>query len=85
MTFTTASTAPEAGNFRENRLLQALFAGYLVVWIVLALSPPLDRQDWLMENLLAVTWVLVLIITYHRFPFSDLSYVLITLFNVSST
>jgi putative membrane protein len=79
MTFTTASTAPKAGNFRENRLLQALVAGYLVVWIVLALSP-IDRQDWLLGNLLAVTWVLVLTTTYRRFPFSDLSYVLITLF-----
>ena len=81
MTFTTASTASVRPNFRGNRLLQALVALYLVVWIALAVSP-VDRQDWLLENLLAVTVVLALVASYRRFPFSDLSYVFLTAFMI---
>jgi len=81
MTFTTASTASVQPNFSRNRLLQALVALYLVVWIVLAVSP-VDRQDWMLENLLAVTVVMVLVATYRRFPFSDLSYVFLTAFMI---
>ena len=81
MTFTTASTASVRPNFRRNRVLQGLVAFYLVVWIVLAISP-VDRQDWLLENLLAVTVVVVLVATYRRFPLSDLSYVFLTAFMI---
>jgi putative membrane protein len=81
MRFTTESTATPQVNFRRNRLLQALLALYLAVWIVLAISP-VDRQDWLLENLLAVTVVVVIVAMYRRFSFSDLSYVLITAFLV---
>ena len=81
MTFTTASAASVRPNFSRNRLLQALVALYLVVWIVLAVSP-VDRQDWMLENLLAVTVVIVLVATYRRFPFSDLSYVFLTAFMI---
>ncbi|MGZ8923115.1 MAG: DUF2238 domain-containing protein [Methylosarcina sp.] len=58
-----------------------LLVGYMVVWIVLAISP-VDRQDWLLESFPAVIVALVLIVTYRQFPFSDLSYGLITLFMV---
>jgi putative membrane protein len=81
MTFTTASTASLQPNFRRNRPLQALVTLYLVVWIALAISP-VDRQDWLLENLLAVTVVTVLVATYRRFPFSNLSYVFLTAFMI---
>src|SRR5918996_1231959 len=37
-------------------------------------------MDWLLENLLAVTLVIVLMTTYRTFAFSDLSYVLIAVF-----
>ena len=52
MTFTTQSTAPEPGpSLRRNRLFQVLLGGYLILWIVLAISP-VDRRDWLLENIL---------------------------------
>jgi putative membrane protein len=52
---------------------------YGLLWTVLAIAP-LDRQDWLIENLLALIAVTALITTYRRFPFSTPSYLLITAF-----
>lgn len=65
--------------FRHNTPLQWLIAGYAALWIGLALSP-LDRSDWLLENLLALLLALVLVVTYRWFQFSDLSYGLIVAF-----
>jgi putative membrane protein len=79
MKVTTASTAPDKDDFLGNRLLQGLVAWYATVWVVLAISP-VDRSDWLLENILAVALVLALVVTYRRFPFSQFSYILITIF-----
>lgn len=66
MTFTTQSTAPEPGpSLGQNRLFQALLGAYLLLWIVLAISP-VDRKDWLLENMLAMVSVTLLIVTYRR-------------------
>lgn len=59
-----------------NGLLIAAFSSYLLLWIGLAIRP-LDRSDWLLENLLVVVAAAVLIPTYRRFQFSNLSYILI--------
>lgn len=66
-------------SFRANRLHQALLSWYVLLWIVLAIAP-VDRKDWLLENLLAFAFVGVLAATYRTLPLSDLSYVLITIF-----
>lgn len=65
--------------FRKNNLLHWLIAGYAAIWTWLAVAP-LDRHDWLLENLLALLLALVLVTTYRWFPFSDLSYGLIAAF-----
>lgn len=75
----TTSTMRIRANFRQNRLLQGLAAWYAAFWIVTALQP-LDRHDWVLENLLAVALVALLLATYRIFPLSDLAYVLITAF-----
>jgi putative membrane protein len=54
-------------------------AWYALVWVVTAIHP-LDRHDWMLENILVVAALALLIGTYRRFPLSDLSYLLITLF-----
>ena len=56
-----------------------LLAAYLLLWGWLAIAP-IDRQDWFLENLLAVTLVAILVLTHRRFQFSNLSYVFIALF-----
>jgi putative membrane protein len=78
MRFTTATMRVRA-DFRENRLQQVLLVSYLAVWSIMAIGP-LHPDDWLLENLLVFIFVPTLIITYKRFPLSDLSYVLLTVF-----
>lgn len=67
--------------FDRNRLLQALFVGYLLFWILTSFKP-LSRIGWLLENLLVFVFVAVLAATYRRFRLSDLSYLLIAIFLV---
>lgn len=76
---TTVPSAQTRGNFRHNHLLQGLLGWYILIWGVLAISP-VDRRDWFLENILALLLVGILLATYRIFPFSDRSYVLITLF-----
>ena len=78
MRISTATTHIET-NFRQSRLLQTLILWYLTVWVITAINP-LDRKDWVLENVLAVSLVAGLVLTYRHFPLSDLSYLLITLF-----
>jgi len=63
----------------RTKLLSGLLIWYGLLWTVLAISPH-DRQDWLLENLLALAAVGTLLLTYRRFQFSTLSYLLITAF-----
>ncbi|MCC2642543.1 MAG: yjdF [Nitrospira sp.] len=65
--------------FSGNRRLHWLIAGYAALWAGLAVAP-LDRSDWLLENILAILLGLVLATTYRWFQFSDLSYALIVAF-----
>jgi putative membrane protein len=80
MTLTTAATAAHEPSV-PPRLHPLLLAVYVIVWTVLAVSP-VDRKDWLLENLLAVSTASVLVLTYRRFAFSDVSYILITIFMI---
>jgi putative membrane protein len=75
----STSTTHKRNRFRDHRLLQLLVAAYAVVWIVTAIAP-LDRKDWLLENLLVVALVAIMVGTYRAFPLSDLSYLLVTAF-----
>ena len=75
---TTATERVRVG-FRRNRLLQGLVLGYAAFWIWMAIAP-VSRADWLLENILVFVTVPVLVLTYRRFPLSDLSYVLIVAF-----
>lgn len=65
--------------FRERRLLQTLCICYGIIWFCAAIHP-LMPKDWLLENLLVFVSVPLLVLTYHRLPFSDAFYVLVFLF-----
>lgn len=58
-----------------------LLALLLVLGILLGIAPN-HRQDWLLENALAVAGVAVLVLSARRFPLSRLSYALIFVFLV---
>jgi len=75
----STSTSHIRHGFTKNRLLQGLAAWYALVWVVTAVRP-LDRSDWVLENLLVFAMVAVLVGTYRMFPLSDLSYLIITVF-----
>lgn len=65
---------------RSNRLFsELLLLWYGLLWTWLAIAP-VNRRDWLLENLLALALVILLVLTYRRFQFSGLSYCLITCF-----
>lgn len=49
------------------------------VWL-LAAWRPVDRFDWALENLLVFVYGVILAATYRRFSFSNLSYLLFTVF-----
>lgn len=65
--------------FRKNYLLQGLIAWLLVLWVITAIEP-FNRRDWLLENLLVFIYAALLIATYRRFTFSNLSYMLFGVF-----
>jgi len=62
-----------------NVLAPALLAVLLVAWIVLAFEP-VDRQTWILENVLLVLFVGALAFSYRRFRFSRGAYVLMFVF-----
>ena len=67
MTITNKSVAP------------ALLSVYLLLFIVLAINP-YDRATWWAENLPVLIAVGLLIVSYPRFQFSNVSYALMALF-----
>lgn len=75
----STSTSRIRAGFTRNRLLQALALWYVGLWIVTAIHP-LDPKDWLLENVLAVSFVAILVLAYRFIPLSDLAYLLIVAF-----
>ncbi len=64
---------------RNSHLASALLLCYGLLWIWLAIAP-VNRRDWLLENLLAFAFVVLLVLTYRRYQFSGVSYGLIACF-----
>jgi len=65
--------------FRQNRFLQGMVLWLLVLWVAMAIGP-FDRSDWLLENVLVFIYGALLIVTYRKFRFSNLSYGLFGIF-----
>ncbi len=65
--------------FRSNRLLQLLVAWLIFLWVITAINP-LYPRDWFLENLLVFVYAILLTFTYRRYPFSNLSYALFSVF-----
>lgn len=61
--------------FRSNRTLQGLVLWLALLWVITAIDP-FNRRDWLLENLLVFIYAALLIVTYRRFAFTNLSYLL---------
>ena len=63
----------------STHLPAGLLLCYGLLWTWLAIAP-VNRRDWLLENLLAFALVVLLTLTYRRFQLSALSYCLMTFF-----
>lgn len=78
MVFSTASS-PAREPFRSNRLLQVCAMLFTGIWISTLVGTS-NLTNWFTENTLTVIFLLILFFTYKKFRFSDLSYVLITVY-----
>ena len=67
-------------NIKEN-CPKILFVIYLVIWIWAAIEPRY-RGVWIDENIMPVLFIIILIVSYRWFKFSNSSYSLIFVFMV---
>lgn len=63
----------------KNLVMVGLLLWYIGFFLIMGLGP-LDPQSWAFSNILPLLFVGVLTISYRQLPFSNASYVLITLF-----
>ncbi len=60
-----------------NYVPQALFILYLIHFTILAINP-YDRGVWVAENIPMVLIVSILVLTFHKFRFSNTAYILMS-------
>ena len=65
--------------FSQNRILQLFLLLFTVIWIS-TLAGTSDINNWLLENALVFAFLPLLVYTYRRYQFSDLSYLLICVY-----
>ena len=63
----------------HNKYLAILSLIFGVEFFLLAISPH-DRADWALENVLALIFIIVIGLSYKKFPLSRISYTLIFFF-----
>ena len=78
MTFTVA-ISKERTPFNKNPWLWVFLIFFVSVWISTLIGTN-DINNWLLENTLTVIFFLLLILTYKKYQFSDLTYLLITVY-----
>lgn len=65
--------------FKETKTLYALILWIGGFWVIMAINP-LDRHDWMLENILVVVFALLISLSYAYIKLSNRSYFLIILF-----
>lgn len=74
MNFTTASSKGRE-RFRDSILLKLYLLIFFICWAFTFINTP-NRVNWFTENTLTIIFITLLITTYRKFHFSDLSYTL---------
>ena len=69
---------------KSDRLPVILLVIFAIFWLVIAISP-YDRFTWIIENILSVLFVLLLIVTYEKFRFSNITYLFLFSFLILHT
>jgi len=75
----TLAISPVKTPFGSNRWLQAFILIFTVVWIS-TLVGTTDINNWILENLLVVFFLIFLSYTFRKYQFSDLSYLLVCIY-----
>jgi putative membrane protein len=78
MQFTNAISADRNG-VSKNRWIQIFLVVFFGVWISTLIGTT-DMSNWILENFLTIIFVVFLSVTYRRYQFSDLSYLLICVY-----
>jgi putative membrane protein len=78
MQFTNAISADRNG-VSKNRWIQILLVVFFGIWISTLIGTT-DMSNWILENFLTILFVTFLAVTYRRYQFSDLSYLLICIY-----
>jgi putative membrane protein len=65
--------------FKKNRLMQICLVVFLVIWGITLVYTP-DIKNWCLENTLVILFGGFLFFFYRKYQFSDLSYLLITIY-----
>src|SRR5687767_2304785 len=68
--------SPVRAASRYPLVLLGIFIAYAAAWAY----RPVDVKDWALENALAALFVVALVLSYRRFPLSNVSYTLIFVF-----
>lgn len=74
MAYSTALSA-ERRIFSKNYLLKFFLIVFFVCWAVTYFNTT-NRTNWVTENVLTIIFICLLVFTYKKFKFSDLSYTL---------
>jgi putative membrane protein len=75
----TLAISPNRTPFKQNRWLWIFLSSFTAIWISTLVGTN-DLNNWLLENTLTVIFFLFLIVSYKKYQFSDLSYLLITIY-----
>lgn len=78
MNFTLA-ISKERNPFKTNPWLWVFTIFFFAVWLNTLLGTT-DMNNWLLENVLSILFVVFLLFTYKKYQFSDLSYLLICVY-----
>ncbi len=78
MRYSTVSTAGRVP-FKQNRFIQFCLLGFAITWMS-TLMGTTNLSNWFMENTLVIIFLGILMGTYKKFKFSDLSYLFITVY-----
>jgi putative membrane protein len=78
MQFTNAISADRNG-VSKNRWIQIFLIVFFGIWISTLIGTT-DMSNWILENFLTIIFVVFLSVTYRRYQFSDLSYLLICVY-----
>ncbi|WP_461491446.1 DUF2238 domain-containing protein [Pontibacter sp. HJ8] len=79
MTITMLADPQKKTPFLRRPLHMAYAGIFLIFWVYTGLTTP-DMANWLLENTLTLSMVIILIAFYNIFRFTDTSYTLIFLF-----